>query len=402
MSTSSDAWRPSSAAYSVLRKAGDAAFVAATRDALPWSFGGLLIAFAALLPLTHEPGPFFGPSLGLRVSAALLPAFGVMGAALVCALAWRYALAVNGNAALAAGSCALAYVIALPSPASHDALAYLRVVGPSGLFLALVICGVWAASDWAAALPSTALRFARDDKVRALVASAVVLLMSLALRLAHVSLGAIVLSMLAPLGHLGDTYAALLAIVLVEMLLWSCGLHGPALLAAIVTPVYLTLQMQNTQAYARHEALPHVVVVSLFLFVFPGGAGGTLPLALLLLRSRVPQLRKIGRVSLVPSIFNANEPLLFGVPVVFNPFLVPPFVAAPLVLATITYVAVASGWVARAAFYVPSTVPTLLSTYAATLDPRAVALAAVNVVVAAAIYWPFLRAYEHHLEMQQA
>ena len=74
-----------------------------------------------------------------------------------------------------------------------------------------------------------------------------------------------------------------------------------------------------------------------------------------------------------------------------------PFVAAPLVLATVTYVAVASGLVARAAFYVPSSVPTFVSTYLATQDLRAIALAALNIVLATLIYYPFVRAYERHV-----
>jgi cellobiose PTS system EIIC component len=157
------------------------------------------------------------------------------------------------------------------------------------------------------------------------------------------------------------------------------------------------MQMQNTHAFSVHEPLPYIVVVSLFLFVFPGGAGATLPLAALLAFSHVPRLRRVGRATIVPAIFNLNEPLLFAAPVVFNPHLVLPFVCAPLVLATVTYAAVAAGFVSRAAFYVPSSVPTFVSTYLATQDLRAVALAVLNVALATAIWYPFVRAYERHL-----
>ena len=128
-------------------------------------------------------------------------------------------------------------------------------------------------------------------------------------------------------------------------MLWTAGVHGPAMLAAIVTPVYLTMQMQNTHAFIAHAPLPYIVVVSLFLFVFPGGAGATLPLAALLAISHVPRLRRVGRATLLPALFNLNEPLLFAAPVVFNPHLILPFVGAPLVLATVTYAAVATGLV---------------------------------------------------------
>ncbi|HLI96122.1 MAG TPA: PTS transporter subunit EIIC, partial [Candidatus Baltobacteraceae bacterium] len=226
--------------------------------------------------------------------------------------------------------------------------------------------------------------------------AALVIAVAAALFDARISLGNALITLLQPLGRLGDTYAALLLITVVETLLWTVGIHGPATLAAIVTPVYLTLQLQNTEAFGRHQPLPHIVVVSLFLFVFPGGAGATLPVAALLAFSKVERLRKIGRLTIVPAIFNINEPLIFGLPLVLNPFLAIPFTVVPIVLATITYVAVAHGLVARPALYVPSSVPSLASTYLATWDVRAIALVAANIVIATLIYLPFVRAYERH------
>lgn len=393
MSISSGASRQSSAASSPspaglgarLRAIAELPFLAAAREALPYSFAALLVAFVALLAIVHAPGPFFGSSLALRVSGALLPAFGFMGAALAVALPWRYAVRACLPRFAGVAACLVAYLLALP-PLTLPFLAYLRLVGPSGLFVALGVGGAFALAS----------RIARSVWVGALV----VVALAAVLRIEHVSVAALVQEMLAPMGRLGDTYFALIAIVLVEMLLWTVGLHGPALLAAIVTPVYLTLQFDNTTAFQAHQPLPHIVVVSLFLFVFPGGSGATLPLAIAFAASRVRRLRALGRMSLLPALFNVNEPLLFGAPVVLNPYLIPPFLTAPLVLATITYVAVARGLVARPAFYVPSSVPTLVSTFLATVDPRAVVLALVNVVVATIIYLPFVRAYERHLEAQ--
>jgi cellobiose-specific phosphotransferase system component IIC len=386
MSRSSVASRLSSAASSAKRLA-DLPFLAATRDALPWGFGALFAAFIVILPFVHEAGPVFGPSLGLRVSGALLPAFGIMGVVLAPAVAWRLAVRARIDPSVSAGGCLAAYALLLPAP-HGPALAYLRAVGPSGLFVALAIGGVFA---------SVALTMRS-----AWVGTAVVLLIAGVLRVEHVSVEAMVSAMLSPLGRLGDTYAALMTIVLIETLLWTIGLHGPALLAAVVTPVYLTLQMQNTQAYAHHVPLPNIVVVSLFLFIFPGGAGATLPLAALLALSRVPRLRTIGRIAIVPGIFNANEPLIFGAPVVLNPFLIPPFVVVPLILATTTYGAVALGWVGRPIYYVPSSIPTVISTYLSTLDVRAIALVLANLAIAALIYLPFVRAYERHVAREAA
>jgi cellobiose-specific phosphotransferase system component IIC len=378
-----------------MRRAGELAFVAAVRDALPWSFIALAAAFVTIFGVQLAQGAPATPSLGLRLAAALLPSFGVMAAALTVLLAVRLARAAGYGVAPLVSASAISFALALPRPFGPDAITYLHLLGASGLFVAILCCGVAAA--WIALLR----RFARSplaDWGGALLGIATFALLSAV----HFSLSGAIATAMHPIARLGDTYVALVAIVLIETLLWTAGVHGPAMLAAIVTPVYLTMQMQNTHAFTVHAPLPYIVVVSLFLFVFPGGAGATLPLAGLLAISAVPRLRRIGRATLIPSLFNLNEPLLFAAPVVFNPHLVVPFVGAPLVLATITYAAVAGGWVSRAAFYIPSSVPTLVSTYLATQDLRAIALAALNIVLATLIYYPFVRAYERHLSLDEA
>ncbi|HEY8312979.1 MAG TPA: PTS transporter subunit EIIC [Candidatus Baltobacteraceae bacterium] len=394
MSRSSDAskpWSVNSSLIPALRRFGDAPAMVAIRESLPWSFIGLLGGLAVFLAIVPVPHGSLGQMLLKRLSLAELPAFGIMGCALVVILADRLARKLALPRALLAIVGSATFALALPRPygLAHP-IAYLHRVGESGLFLAIVV-------DLIVAGAFVLARRAIAKKALADAAAAVAILaIALAFFAMQLSAGNALIALVRPLGSLGDTYVALMLIVLVETLLWTIGVHGPATLAAIVTPVYFTLQLQNTDAYAHHRPLPHIVVVSLFLFVFPGGAGSTLPLSVMLLFSRVDRLRKIARLTIVPAIFNINEPLLFGLPIVFNPFLAVPFVVAPLVLATITYLAVANGLVARPALYIPSGVPTLLSGYFATLDVRAVALVLVNIAVATIVYFPFVRAYERH------
>lgn len=373
-----------------MRRLGEFPFVVAVRDALPWSFIGLAGAFAVILGIELRTGYANQEPLGLRLASALLPAFGVMAAALVAVLPFRLASAAGyRQVPLLLGSVG-GFALSLPRPIEGNAIEYLRAFGPSGLFIAILACGVTAA--WIAALRRIVSAPAADY-----LGALLTIATFAALAVLHVSLPAAITAALHPIARLGDTYLALMIIVVIETVLWTAGVHGPAMLAAVITPVYLTMQMQNTHAYTQHAPLPYIVVVSLFLFVFPGGAGATLPLAALLAISKVPRLRRVGRATIVPALFNFNEPLLFAAPVVFNPHLVVPFVGAPLVLATLTYVAVAAGFVARAAFYVPSSVPTFVSTYLATQDLRALALVAFNIAVATAIWYPFVRAYERHI-----
>ena len=375
-----------------LRRFGDAPALVAIRRALPWS----LIGLGASLPFFFILAPHrfggFGAVFEARMAFALLPSFAVTAIVLVFLLARELALQLKIPSIGMLIAAPAAFFLSPPPGTYPNVLAYLHALGTVGLFLAIALALLCAALFVIVqrAAPQrwrTPLSFA---VALAIVAAAIVLFRF------HVSPAQAILVALRPLSSLGDTYAALLAITVVETALWIAGIHGPATLAAIVTPIYLTLQLQNTAAFSNHAALPHVVVVSTFLFVFPGGAGATLPLVVLLLFSRAARLRNVARLTLLPAIFNLNEPLLFGLPVIFNPFLCVPFVLAPAVLATITYVAMRFGWVHPPIFYLPSSVPTVMSTYLATLDWRAVILVLANIIVAGLIYIPFVRAYDRH------
>ena len=340
----------------------------ALNSALPIGFGALVAALLAILFV--EPGGWRiapHPTFPLAaIAAAMLPAFGAMSCVTAVALAVQLARRLSLPLFPQIAVTLLAFALALPPLQSGVApLDYLRSVGASGLLVAILVGMICA---FVAVL--TARRFPAAPYLGAPLA----LLPFIALHAAGIDASALVKAALAPLAHLGDSYPALLAIVFVETALWCVGIHGPALLAGVVTPVYLSLQAENTHAFAAHQPLPHIVVVSLFLFVFPGGAGATLPFELI----------------------NANEPLLFTLPIVANPFLALPFIGIPMLLASITYAAVTAGWVARAAFYVPSSIPAPLSVYLATLDWRAPILLLVNLLVATLLWLPAVRAYERH------
>ncbi|HUY40427.1 MAG TPA: PTS transporter subunit EIIC [Candidatus Dormibacteraeota bacterium] len=370
MSRSSVAWKPWFGASSLgpaLERVAQAPFLLAVRDGFTWGFGALIVACAVLF--------FF-----VGLPAAFLPAFGVMSCALALSTPFALARRAHYHPAVVVLASAAAFALIAPRPFGPDLLTYLRLLGTTGIFLALL----------ATAVVGAGIALSR----RSLGAAIALALLAAVVFGAHVDVSHAIALALQPMARLGDSFPALLAIVAAQSLLWCIGVHGPAMFAAVLTPVYLTMQMQNTAAYSAHHALPHLVVASLFLFVYPGGSGATLPLALLLAVSRVTRLRRLGRAVLLPAAANVNEPLLFGLPVVLNPFFVAPFVAAPLVLAGITYAAIALGFVARPAFYVPTLVPAPISTYLATLDPRAPLLVLVNLAVATLIYLPFVRAYE--------
>jgi PTS system cellobiose-specific IIC component len=380
--------RLEAAAVPRLRAFAESPEMSAIQWALPYSFIGLAVGLAAFM--AAQPSG----SLLARFQVSFGPAFGVMSGALVVLLSLALAKRRNVPMGIAIASASAAFVLSLPHAASFPALA--KAVGSSGLFLAIGL-GLLAVDAIAALRPRLGTLAAT------VVGGLVPVALAEILRASGISLTDALDMAIAPLGNLGDSLSALLIITFVETALWTVGIHGPALLAAVVLPVYIRLQVQNTEALAHGQPLPHIVTVSTFLFLFPGGAGATLPLVLILLRSRNRRDRRTALATLLPSIFNANEPLMFGLPVVLNPYLGVPFVIAPLVLAFVTWEAMNLGLVARPAYYLPSTIPLPFSVFFATnKDWRSVPLVALNLVLAALIYLPFVRLYARQRGAEEA
>jgi cellobiose PTS system EIIC component len=411
MSPSSAASKPSSASSDgfvarleravapYAHRIAEAPAVRALQESLPVAFGVVLLALVARLAAALLSRPFPGLAALKTVLTFLPSAFALASLVMVVVLALRLALRLGYSRAALIGASVAAFALAVPRETPAALLRFVRggetsqleaatrTLGASGIFTAIVVALAVAA---AVALGRRRFGVSRGTFAGGLAAVAV----AAALFALGLSPASGLAALLAPLSSLGDSFGALAVLVAVESLLWLVGLHGPALLAAIVFPVYLNLQAQNTAAFGAHDPVPHAVVVSTFLFVFPGGAGATLPLVALLARSRVRRLRTMGLATLVPALLNVNDPLIFGLPVAYNPVLAIPFVAAPLALACTTYAALALGLVAKPLFYVPSTLPPFVNVFLATLDWRACVLVAVNLVLAGAIWLPFVRVYE--------
>ena len=366
---------------------GNAPAVRALREALPVSFIGLLLGLGVIVAF-FEPGTFVD-----RLKAAIPGAFAVMSIVLVFVLSVRLAQRLHYLIAPTLGASILAFAFALPRASMHSFASFATILGTSGLFTAIVCC-----LGTAGAIGLMRRRFTGDRGV--VLGALAVWIVSYGLYALHVSIGGALDAVISPLRDLGDSFTALLIITGVESLLFLIGIHGPALLAALVLPVYINLQFANTAAYAHHQPIPHLVAVSTFLYVFPGGCGATLPLIVLLLRSRVPRLRTFARATILPSLISTNEPVMFGLPLVYNPVLGIPYVIAPLILCGTTYLAMSLHWVRPPIYYMFSTVPVFLNTLLATLDWRSLILVAVNLAIAGAIYLPFVRVYER-IEMQK-
>jgi len=107
------------------------------------------------------------------------------------------------------------------------------------------------------------------------------------------------------------------------------------------------------QAVASGHHPHHLVNLTFINYAFIGGAGATWILPWLMARSRSKRLRILGSASILPVFFNVNETLIYLVPLVFNTYLIVPFLLAPVFIIISTYYAMALGWVPKFVFYIP-------------------------------------------------
>lgn len=214
----------------------------------------------------------------------------------------------------------------------------------------------------------------------------------------------LVMAAFAPLVSATDSYFSLVIAVLLLHLLWFAGIHGSSIVAGIMTPFWLSNLTANQVALTQGLELPFTYTESFHsFFVVLGGSGATLLLPFLLMRSRSIHLKSIGQVSAVPGLFNINEPVIFGMPIVMNPTLFIPFVFGPVITSSIAYFAIEFGLVSAAVTIVPWTTPGPIgAAWAANWALEAGLLASVLAVVALAIYYPFVKAYEKQLVAQES
>jgi len=121
-------------------------------------------------------------------------------------------------------------------------------------------------------------------------------------------------------------------------------------------------------------------------------------LVIYMLRSRSTQLRTVGKIAFGPAIFNINEPVTFGVPMVLNPIMMIPFVLVPVTIVTINYIVFATNLVHVPMVIQPFTVPLGVSGFIATGgDFKGSLLQFFDLAVSALIYYPFFKAWERIL-----
>lgn len=211
-----------------------------------------------------------------------------------------------------------------------------------------------------------------------------------------INLNAVISAIFSPLVSGVASLPGFIVYLLLYSLLWICGIHGDLMLEGVVAPIWISLLAQNVEALNAGQAIPNVMSDSLVsIFVNIGGTGGTLALAFMMSRSKCQRYRDLGRLSILPGIFNINEPVIFGFPIVMNPIMAIPFILNGLVLGVGTYLLMQFNIIGRVCVEVPWTTPSVVGALLCTnMNVPAMIWGILELVISYFIYLPFFRQQE--------
>lgn len=206
-----------------------------------------------------------------------------------------------------------------------------------------------------------------------------------------------------PLQSLGGTLPATIIVLLLEAVIWCFGLHGSSIVSSVMNPIWYSLSAENLAAFEAGIALPHIVNYQFIsFFVKLGGVGATLSLTLLcLFKSKSDQYKALGKLGIGASLFNINEPIIFGFPIVLNPMLMIPFILSNVIVGILTYAAIYFQLVPYInGVNLPYTIPAVISGFMI-CGWRGALLQVVLLIITGLIYYPFFKAQDKVAYIQE-
>lgn len=234
--------------------------------------------------------------------------------------------------------------------------------------------------------------------------AAVILLMASITYFAGFDWHSAIATVVSPLVSAADSLPSVLLLIFLITGFWSFGIHGVSIIGSLARPLWLQLLETNTTALASGAAPTAIAAEPFFQwFIWIGGSGCTIGLAVLLaFAAKSKYASSLGKTAFLPAVFNINEPIIFGTPIVLNPILIIPFILVPMVCATIAWFATTLNLVDKVVVTAPWTLPGPIGAYLATGgDWRAVVLSIVLIIISIVMYFPFFKMYDKKLVLEE-
>ncbi len=388
-----------------LTAVSDNIYLAAIRagmvSVVPLTIIGGLFLVIAYLPIAgwEDRIKDFLPLLKAPVTAT----FGLLSVFVSFAIAYDLGKALKQEAVVSASMATLIFLLVQLDIKPDDQVLVMDSLGSKGLFTAVLIALItvrvqkfFTDQKLVIRLPESVPPIVYESFLSLTPMIFLVLVFWLIRYVAGVDINAWVQVAFKPLVFALNTLPGILVYALLVAVLWSVGINGDNAMDAIVAPIFLQYLAENVTAMTQGQPLPNITAYGFFTtFVNVGGTGATIALALVMLNSKEPGFRKISRLSLPTQIFQINEPIFFGFPIVLNPILMVPYVLNALILTAATYVLMDLHILQRPFVNVPWTTPPIIGHYLVTGgDWKSAVWGALSIPIAMAVYYPFAKVAE--------
>lgn len=204
-----------------------------------------------------------------------------------------------------------------------------------------------------------------------------------------------------PIQNLLNSPIAVILIPLLISLFWWVGVHGSNVIGGVISPILMASSLANQAIIDQGiNLIPGenaIIITDQFYsqFITFTGCGITMGLVInMLIFAKSRQYKQLGKLSIVPSCFNINEPVIFGVPIVLNPLMLVPFILVPVVSAILTFISIKIGLMqAFGGIMVPWTTPPIISGLLVG-GWKAAILQIIVIIISTLIYHPFFKSLD--------
>ena len=369
------------------------------------TLGVSFFSIIANLPIGFLQDFFASSGLGAAVNGALSVTLSMLGIYVVFAIGYAFAKNEGLNPITHAIMTTAVYFILMPltTPEGMGSMIDISYMGSKGIIVAIIV-GL-ATSAFYAWLSKKNLKLKLPEAVPPMVSQslepmwAAMIIFSLAILLKYGFsflpggnfFDFIQNAIAGPLSGLALTPATAVLMAAISNFVWWLGIH-PSAFNSIVLPFFLTSMAANSEAFLAGQPLPYLMYFLMGAYTYIGGQGNTLALACLFPFAKSEKYKSMGKLVILPNLFNINEPVIFGVPVMLNPYYLIPMVMSSVLAAAVTWVIISIG-------FVPSINPTIMGAWVMPVfisnflngGWKHLALTLVAFAVMILVYYPFFR-----------
>ncbi|GHU43677.1 permease IIC component [Bacilli bacterium] len=203
-----------------------------------------------------------------------------------------------------------------------------------------------------------------------------------------------------PLISATSSLPSMLLICELTVIFWFFGIHGDNMVSFVTTPIFTGNLVANLEAYQNGTDVPNVVAGN-FTFIFGIAICYVAIILHLNFVNQHKRLRSLGRMAIPSTMFNINEPLVFGVPTVLNVLTLLPSLVCVFINVAAAYILTDIGLIAKTTVSIPWTLPAPLYAILSTMDWKAGALWLILLAINFMIFMPFMKSYEKQVALEE-